>query len=232
VNYDEMVRAVAGQAGLTHETADESIVATLTVLAERVTADETRDLLAQLPKTLKTRIPIAPQPMSFTPDEFVARVAKLTPDDDVANSGARVRAVFSVLGDAVNAGELRDITEQLGDDYAELSGRPQPAASSARRAESAGAGALATATRGAGAALGAARALGGVASGLAGDALQRVRATVGRVPAAATHTLRHAGATGARKAETVADAVEDAADAIEHSAERAAVRFEDRAPTE
>ena len=31
-----------------------------------------------------------------------------------------MRAGFSVLGDAVNAGEMRDIAEQLGDDYADL----------------------------------------------------------------------------------------------------------------
>ena len=64
------------------------------MLAERVTADETRDLLAQLPKSLKTRIPIAPQPTSFTADEFVARVTKLTAGDDAANTTARASGLL------------------------------------------------------------------------------------------------------------------------------------------
>ena len=232
MNYDEMLDAVASQAGLTRDAAAETIVATLTVLAERVTPNETRDLLAQLPKPLKT-IPIPPQPTSFTPDEFVARVVKRTSGENDANGGARVRAVFSVLGDAVNAGEMRDIAEQLGDDYVELSDRPQPAVSHAREGEEAPAGAgTATVARGAGVVLGVARAVGGVACGLAADALAGISATVGRVPVAITRTLRHAGAMGAQKAEKVADAIEVAADAIDDAAERAAVRFEDRAHAE
>jgi uncharacterized protein (DUF2267 family) len=232
VNYDEMLDAVASQAGLTRDAAAETIFATLTVLAERVTPNETRDLLAQLPKPLKT-IPIPPQPTSFTPDEFVARVGKRTSGENDANGGARVRAVFSVLGDAVNAGEMRDIAEQLGDDYVELSDRPQPAVSHARQGAEAPAGAgTATAARGAGVVLDAARGAGGVACGLAADAWAGISATVARVPVAITRTLRHAGAMGARKAETVADAIADAADAIEDAAERAAGRFGDRAHAE
>jgi uncharacterized protein (DUF2267 family) len=287
-----MVRTVAGEAGLTRAAADESITATLTVLAERVTPDETRDLLAQLPKALKTRISAAPQPTNYTPDEFLARVAELISGDDLANVGARVRAVFSVLGDAVNAGEMRDIVEQLGTGYSDLSGRPEPAepeeasdteapekaevpsdigtpamaevasdtappatvgavsvtgasatvgavsdtaasatAKAASVTEAAGGGVLAIVTRSAGAAREAACSVVGAASGLAGDALREIRTAVGRVPAAITRTLRHAGAIGARKTEVVADTVEDRADAIEDAAERAAARFDDRAHT-
>ena len=55
MKYEEMVAWVAGETGLTRDAAEESIVATLNVLAERVTADEMRDLLAQLPKALHAR---------------------------------------------------------------------------------------------------------------------------------------------------------------------------------
>jgi uncharacterized protein (DUF2267 family) len=227
VNYDEMVRAVADRTGTTRAEADELIVNTLTVLAERVGADETRDLLAQLPKTLKTRIPIAPQPSSFPPDEFVARVGKPATGDDLAQGEAQVRAVLATLTDAVNAGEMRDIAERLGNSYADLLGRPQPETRRTRdRTDAPRTRAAATVSQGVGAALDVARAAGNGVSRAAGDGLQRFRATVERVPAAIAHTLRRAGAIGARRIETIADAVEDAADAVENSAERAGARFE------
>jgi hypothetical protein len=50
VKYEDMVAFVVGETGLTRDAAEESILATLSVLAERVTASEMRDLLAQLPK--------------------------------------------------------------------------------------------------------------------------------------------------------------------------------------
>ena len=128
MKYEEMVALVAGETGLTRDAAEESIVATLNVLAERVTADEMRDLLAQLPKALQARVQIPPQPTSFTLDEFIARVDRIATSDDGARSEARVRASFAVLTEAVNAGEIRDIAAQLSDDYAELLGRPHPEA--------------------------------------------------------------------------------------------------------
>jgi hypothetical protein len=48
-----------------------------------------------------------------------------------------------------------------------------------------------------------------------------------RVRAVLVQTLRRAGAIGAHRVESIADAAEDAADSIEHSAERAARRFDE-----
>ena len=93
MKYEEMVALVAGETGLTRDAAEESIVATLNVLAERVTADEMRDLLAQLPKALQARVQIPPQPTSFTLDEFIARVDRIATSDDGARSEARCASV-------------------------------------------------------------------------------------------------------------------------------------------
>jgi uncharacterized protein (DUF2267 family) len=197
----------------------------LTVLAERVTANETRDLLAQLPKALKTNIAMAPQPASFAPREFVERVSNRLPSAG-ATGTTDVRAVFSVLHDAVSAGEMRDIAEQLGDDYADLWGRPLPASGTAKHTGRAGSAPLATVRGGAHAAGNAALMVGGVVLGLAGAAVGQVTELGRRMSSTTARTLRRAGAIGARKAEAAADALEEAADGIGDSAERAAERLE------
>ena len=226
VKYEEMVALVAGETGLTRDAAEESIVATLNVLAERVTADEMRDLLAQLPKALQAGVQIPPQPASFTLDEFIARVDRIATSDDGARSEARVRASFAVLTEAVNAGEIRDIAAQLSDDYAELLGRRHPEAPGAA-AKVVGA-VRTTMSRRAGAALDAACTAAGVTSEVSAATLRRVGGTVSRVPAIVTHRLRRAGAIGAQTVEFIADAAEDAADAIEGAAERAREGFDER----
>jgi uncharacterized protein (DUF2267 family) len=124
LNYKEMIRIVSGRTGLTRSRADEVLVATLTVLSEQISPDETRDLLAQLPKTLKERVPVGGAQLEMRPIEFVARVADLVEGSTVDEADAYVRAVFETLKDAVNAGEMQDIAEEMGADFAELLGRP------------------------------------------------------------------------------------------------------------
>lgn len=119
-----MMRTVAGATGSTRRQADEAVIGTLTVLSEMVSADETRDLLAQLPKSVRDRIPVSGTTLSMRPIEFVARVSELaaTASDDTERD---VRAVFAVLTEAVNAGEMNDIAAELGPDYAALLGREE-----------------------------------------------------------------------------------------------------------
>ena len=226
MKHEEMVAFVAGETGMTREAAEESIVATLTVLAERVTADEMRDLLAQLPKALQAGVQIPPQPASFTLDEFIARVDRIATSDGGASSEARVRASFAVLTEAVNAGEIRDIATQLSDDYAQLLGRPQPEA--AKGAAKVVVAIHTTMSRRADAALDAARKAAGVTSELSAATLRHVGATVSRVPTTVTHRLRRAGAIGAQRVESIADAAEDAADAVKDAADRAREGFDER----
>jgi uncharacterized protein (DUF2267 family) len=133
VNHDELVTAVAERAGVSRRAADDVVMATLTALAERLTPDETHDLLAQLPKKYKQHVNAVSAPNAMSADEFVARVADLEGDRAPTVDDARrhVAATFATLRDAVNAGELHDVVAQLGDDYLPLLGIERPAAAAA-----------------------------------------------------------------------------------------------------
>ena len=120
MNYNDMMRNVAGSTGLTRKQADEAVVTTLTVLAETISAEETRDLLAQLPKSIRERVPVSGTTVEMRPIEFLARVADLTVSATGVETETSVRAVFSVLTQAVNSGEMNDIADELGDEYADL----------------------------------------------------------------------------------------------------------------
>jgi uncharacterized protein (DUF2267 family) len=224
-----MVAFVSDRAGLTRDAAEASIVATLTVLAERVTASEMRDLLEQLPKALQTRVQIPPQPTSFPLNEFIARVERIVQDDDGAHGEAGVRASFAVLTEAVNAGEIRDIAAQLSDDYAALLGRRLPDAPGA--AAKIVAATRMVASRPAAAAIDAARKVAEKASELSAAAGHRVASTVSPLRTAIGRRLHSAGAVGAQQVERIADAAEEVADAVEDAAERAKEGFEEQERT-
>jgi uncharacterized protein (DUF2267 family) len=126
VNYNDMTRTVAGRTALTKRRSDEIVVATLTVLSEAISPEETKDLLAQLPKILRERVPVSAQSLDMRPIEFIARVADLVESATVDDAEGYVRAVFATLAEAVNAGEMRDIADELGAEFADLLGRPAP----------------------------------------------------------------------------------------------------------
>lgn len=120
-----MMRTVAGSTGLTRKQADEAVVTTLTVLAEVISADETRDLLAQLPKSIRERVPVSGTTLPMRPIEFVARVADLAPNQTDVDTETKIRAVFAVITQAVNSGEMNDIAGELGDEFADLLDRTE-----------------------------------------------------------------------------------------------------------
>jgi uncharacterized protein (DUF2267 family) len=124
MNYNDLVRTVAGATGLTKSHADAAVVEVLTVLAEALPPDETRDLLAQLPKSVRGRVPVSSETLTMRPIEFVARVADLG-GLSIEDAERNIRATFGVLTNAVNAGEMNDVAEQLGDEFADLLGRSE-----------------------------------------------------------------------------------------------------------
>ncbi len=122
MKHDELVAAVAARAEVSRRHADEIVLATLTALGERLTADETKDLLAQLPKKYKQHVNAVSSPNAMSADEFVARVAQLegARAPTFADARRHVSAVFVTLSEAVNAGELRDVLDQLSADFVPL----------------------------------------------------------------------------------------------------------------
>lgn len=124
MNYNEMMRLVVGRTGLTRRQADQAVTGTLTVLAEALSAKETKDLLAQLPKSLRDRVPVSNEVLTLRPIEFVARVGELVGATSTDGAEIQVRAVFATLVEAVNAGEMQDVAEELGPEYADLLDRP------------------------------------------------------------------------------------------------------------
>ena len=96
---------------------------TLVTLGTRITAGEADDLAAQLPDALAACLQHESDPCRFDPGEFKRRVARIVP---LANDQAApaIRAGFTVLGEAVSEGELRQVLGQLGGEYESLVGMP------------------------------------------------------------------------------------------------------------
>jgi uncharacterized protein (DUF2267 family) len=96
---------------------------TLVTLGTRISAGEADDLAAQLPGSLGACLEHECEPCRFPPDEFKRRVARIVP---LANEQAApaIRAVFTVLAEAVSEGEMRQVLMQLGGEYESLVGMP------------------------------------------------------------------------------------------------------------
>ena len=87
--------------------------ATLQTLAERLDPGEAGDFAAQLPRELGDIVrQSARGPERFDLDEFIRRVSEREGVDRPAGT-YHARVVIEVLGEAISAGELRDIRGQL-----------------------------------------------------------------------------------------------------------------------
>jgi uncharacterized protein (DUF2267 family) len=123
VDAPTMIRRIAELTGLDKEHAERALRVTLVILGTRIDPGEADDLAAQLPETLKVFLHHESKAERFPPEEFLRRVVHLVP---LSNEQARqaVRAVFTVLGEAVSEGELLDVLSQLDADYSTLVGMP------------------------------------------------------------------------------------------------------------
>ncbi|RRO18681.1 DUF2267 domain-containing protein [Saccharopolyspora rhizosphaerae] len=110
---DQLIDQVARQANLPTDRAEALTRATLRALAVRITGGEAEDLAAQLPADLDAELrgaEEAAQGLSF--EEFRQKVQEqLDVDEDGSTEG--VRAVFSVLSQAVTGGEFDDVVSHL-----------------------------------------------------------------------------------------------------------------------
>jgi uncharacterized protein (DUF2267 family) len=120
MKYDEFMMAIQQRMGVPdRDDAEATAVSVLQALADRLTGGEADDLLAQLPEPLKKAIDVTAEADPMRYDQFVERIAlELDLPEDEARE--RVRAVFSVLREAVTPGEFDDVFAQLDGSYAEL----------------------------------------------------------------------------------------------------------------
>jgi uncharacterized protein (DUF2267 family) len=117
------VKRVAELSGVDKEIAERVVRATLLNLGTRIDPGEADDLAAQLPEAIGVCLRHAWKVQRFPPNEFMRRVACVVPLGTEQGAHA-VRAVFTVLREAVSEGELKDVLHQLGGDYATLVGAP------------------------------------------------------------------------------------------------------------
>lgn len=122
MKYDEFIKHVQSSAQLDSRQAAEQVTyATLETIAERIVGDEASQLAAQLPAELGQylRGHEGENGHPFSLQEFYQRVSQKAGVEPVA-AAVQARAVFTVLNQAVTAGEFADIKANFSDDYSEL----------------------------------------------------------------------------------------------------------------
>lgn len=117
------VKRVAELSGFDKEIAERVVRATLLNLGTRIDPGEAGDLAAQLPDAIGACLQHKWKAQRFPASEFVRRVACVVPLTNEQSPQA-IRTVFTVLGEAVSEGELKDVLHQLGRDYTVLLGVP------------------------------------------------------------------------------------------------------------
>jgi uncharacterized protein (DUF2267 family) len=128
VEYDEFVDRVAQRAEVDRENAEKLTLATLQVLADRISGGQAEDLAAQLPDELARPLREAPEKPAekFSYEGFALRVRRLVPDLPEGKTVAGIRAVLETLRDAVPDKEFQDTLAQLPREFRELVPKPPP----------------------------------------------------------------------------------------------------------
>lgn len=124
MHHDEFIGQVQHRARLSSRgDAERATRAVLETLAERLDGGEAKDLASQLPREIAyhlTRDPDrARESERLSLDEFQRRVSERS-GVDLPAAVHQTRAVISVLDEAASAGEMSDIKQQLGEEFAPL----------------------------------------------------------------------------------------------------------------
>jgi uncharacterized protein (DUF2267 family) len=120
VSYDEIIQRVQERAGIADRSdAEGTTIEVLQELCDRLSGNEARDLLAQLPGELQRAVIVSPSPLPVDHDTFIANIGR-----ELGISGEdarkRTRAVVSTLREAVSWGEFQDVLEELDPQYADF----------------------------------------------------------------------------------------------------------------
>lgn len=122
MKYDEFIKHVQSTAQLeSRQAAEQATRATLETVAERIVGNEASQLAAQLPAELGQylRGHEGENGHHFSIKEFYQRVSEKAGVEPVS-AATQVRAVFTVLNEAVTPGEFADVKANFSPDYHEL----------------------------------------------------------------------------------------------------------------
>jgi uncharacterized protein (DUF2267 family) len=119
MDHDQFVAVVEQVAGVDRQAAERATRATLQTLAERLSREEARDLVEQLPPELGPWLFTDRTAERFDVDEFLGRVAGRA-EVDLLAAERHARAVLTALARAVGAEEFADVVAQLPKDFAPL----------------------------------------------------------------------------------------------------------------
>lgn len=119
MDYEEFVTIVVKALGEDRDTAERAIRATLSTVGERLGADESLQLVSQLPAELGPWLYTAGGPQSFDAEEFVRRVGDHE-QVDPASAERHAVAVLIALARAISDDEYADLVARLSKDYAPL----------------------------------------------------------------------------------------------------------------
>jgi uncharacterized protein (DUF2267 family) len=117
--YERFITTVQQKAGIGWEKAERAARSTLSVLAERLSVGEARDIAEQLPGDLGRYFVSVKGAEAFHADEFLRRIAERE-DVDLATAERHAQAVFAALGRAVSPAELSDMAAELPKDFGPL----------------------------------------------------------------------------------------------------------------
>jgi uncharacterized protein (DUF2267 family) len=113
MKYPEFLAEVQRRTGLNSDRADVTISAFMGVLAERLPADQVRNLAVQLPAELQGYLSTGePEQRKMNPYEFYERIAGVEGIDHTL-AREHARAVWGAMSLNVKAGELRDMLSHL-----------------------------------------------------------------------------------------------------------------------
>jgi uncharacterized protein (DUF2267 family) len=125
MKQDELVSAirVTGRFESARQ-AESAVRATLTVLGERISGGETKDLASQLPAAFAETLPPVGGGERFGLQEFYRRVAELEGDSCTTPKARRhARAVVAALKAGISPAEFEDVAAQLPTEYDDLLSR-------------------------------------------------------------------------------------------------------------
>jgi uncharacterized protein (DUF2267 family) len=119
MNAKQFLSTVEQEGHIPRPDAERATRATLTTLAERLSAGEARDVAEQLPSELRPWLTSEGGPEPFHVDEFLRRVAERE-QVDPTTAERHARAVMAALGHAVSPDELHDMASELPKDFEPL----------------------------------------------------------------------------------------------------------------